>query len=114
MIDHTTIEHDHQHKRHAGGDSEMNVVPHRIDTVLWSLRTDTTVGLVKTGKEKDVEVECNEHSYSTSDDGENPIRLIEPDSSETAERQVSVEADEHTQPRRRLSSSVADEDDRLA
>ena len=114
LVDHTTVEHHHQHEWYARVNTQMDIVPHRIDTVLRGLRIDAAIRFVEAGEEKDVQVECNEHGYDASDDCENALGCIEPCPSEATEHDVSIDGDENKQPCRRLRRSVADEGDELA
>ena len=96
MVHDATVEYYHESEGHSRIDKKMEVVPHRINFILASLRIDRAVIVIEAGEERQVNVRCGKDSYDARDDDENTFRLTEPRSCETAERQVSIEADEDT------------------
>ena len=114
MIDHSTVEQHHQHKRSTVVHTKMNIVPEWIDTVLWSIGIDSTRRLVETGKQEKVNVKCEEHSDDADDDHQDSRGLSESSSMQATERQVSIETYEHPKPCRRLSDEVAGKANDLA
>ena len=114
MIDHSTVEQHHQHKRSTVVYAKMNIVPEWIDEVLRRIGVDFTRILVETGEHQKLKIDSEKYSDDADDDHQDSRGLSESSSMQATERQVSIETYEHAKPCRRLSDEVAGKADDLA
>ena len=114
MIDHTAVEHHHQHERNTVVHTQMNIVPHRIDQVLRSIGIDSAWLLVEATEQQQVEIESETHCDDADDDHQDGRGLAESGAMQATKRQVPVETDEHAEPCRWLADEIAEKADDLA
>ena len=114
MIDHTAVEHHHQHERNTVVHTQMNIVPHRIDQVLRSIGIDSAWLLVEATEQQQVEIESETQCDDADDDHQDGRGLAESGAMQATKRQVPVETDEHAEPCRWLADEIAEKADDLA